>query len=736
MPADAALPAGGGSGTVVGLRGHDGMKPGQHRNWLVTVAEIHLPVILWGALVVALAVGLLSALFQPIYRATSVLSLDSDLAKVLKNVDTAVPTTVQGDFIRSEYFAIHNQAMMRVPQIAEQLIGRLDIRNAAGKRMAPERMVEPGLRSLLFGNAGQGVRVTWISDTQQFAISGFSRDPSRAAEFANSYVQLLLQENVAQFKSTLSSLEVRFKDEIAFLNGAIGGMNEQSRLLRVEHQSIDPEKDVEQITQRRLNVQDQLNTALLAEGTYQLQVEELTRKSVEFEQYRKLQQVVQVNPQLAKLKSNIEDLAIDLASASVSYMPVHPAYQARELKLQTAMNLYAKEAEKTFSQETMAVPGVLDTVLASRLAADMEHVVHQAKIRHYERVLEDHRMRISEMISLASQLDEIDQKRSPLGVALSTSYANLAAVQSAVKSTLPFYRVVSPARVDRAAADDYRYFPNSGIAVTAFIAALLALSFLVLARELHAEALYHGWQLADRDSCAIWADIPTLPGGTMRSAGWESEVAGHARDVFTVVRADRVLRIAGTLPGSGKATVAAALGSYLKSLGETVVMIDADASRRSLSGMRGCAGFPGLAEISRGSLTVAEVLRKEDPSGIALVPAGQAGADSQVDAGAIRGMLAELGASFTRIIVVEAAGSDNQTALGDHLPAHRDIVVARSGWQSVGEVSDAARASGGGPGSPAGVIVNRIPFEADVLSFRGLIRLALHLAASPFRRRG
>lgn len=701
----------------------------------MTIVEIHLPFVLWGSLAIAIVLAVLMSFVEPIYRASSVLSLDSDLGKVMKNIDSAVPEMTLNDYIRSEYFAIHNQTLMRMPKIVEQFVEQYDMRGENGKRLLPERLIEPGLMDLLLKNDGRGIRVSWVSDTQQFSISGYSRNPAQAAEFANGYVQLLLKENGAQFQVAFAGLEARFTNEIAALSRTFNELGEASNRLRVEHRSYDPVTDLDKVSDKILSVQEALNTALLAENTYQVQLAALTRTAEDSARYSKYQRVMETNPQLSKIKTVIEEQAVALAAATVTYMPEHPEYQAFEKKLETAMDLYSKEAEKTLSQEVEQVPGILETVRESLLTLELTHVVHQARIKHYQGLLNEFQARTTELIDLASQLDLLEKKRTPTVTALTKSSINLAEIQSLAKSNLPFYRVVSNARVDQGDVAYFKYFPKSSLVVIAFLACFLFLAFLVVARELHAETLYHGWQLAGTDDGPIWADVPSLASGTMKKGGWEVEVAAHARDVFAAVRGEQLVRVSATHPGSGKATVAAALATYLGNQGESVVIVDADASRRSISGMYGLASVPGLAEILDGSLALSEVLRPGVGGTPAVVPAGRGGAAGRADAKAFGRMLTALGSRFTRLIVVDAPARDDRAMLAESLPPHRNVLVARSGWQSVGEVLDAARPRSGERASLTGVVVNRIPFEADVLSFKGLCRLAWHLMAGPFQRR-
>ena len=168
------------------------MQCDKHRNWLLTILQIRLPFILWGSFVLILIIGALTFCFRPIYSTTTILTLDADLSKVLRNIDTSYPSTAVTDLIRYEYFATHAVFLMRVPQLAERLVKKWDIRDYRDDKLFPEYLIEPSLLQLLFSNNGQGIKVEWISDTQQFGISGYSKKPERAVDYSRDYTKAFL----------------------------------------------------------------------------------------------------------------------------------------------------------------------------------------------------------------------------------------------------------------------------------------------------------------------------------------------------------------------------------------------------------------------------------------------------------------------------------------------------------------------------------------------------------------
>ena len=160
-----------------------------HRNWLLTIAHIKMPIVLFGAGAIALIVTLLTFLFDPVYEAKTLITLDANLSKTLKSVDISYPYTTAQDYIRYEFFATHSVTLMHSPQLADQFVKRWNIKDWSGKIMFPEYFIKPNLFRLLFSNNGQGIKAQWVSDTQQFTIAGYSKDPDTAVAYSRDYTE-------------------------------------------------------------------------------------------------------------------------------------------------------------------------------------------------------------------------------------------------------------------------------------------------------------------------------------------------------------------------------------------------------------------------------------------------------------------------------------------------------------------------------------------------------------------
>ena len=185
-----------------------------HRNWLFTIARIKMPIVLFGAGAIAVIVTLLTFLFDPVYEAKTLVSLDANLSKILNNVSTSYPYTTTQDFIRYEFFATNSVTLMHVPQLADQLVKRWNIKDWSGEVMFSEYLIKPNLFRLLFLNSGQGIRAQWVSDTQQFSIAGYSKDPDTAVAYSRDYTESFLKENANNAVSALDIIIERLDNQI------------------------------------------------------------------------------------------------------------------------------------------------------------------------------------------------------------------------------------------------------------------------------------------------------------------------------------------------------------------------------------------------------------------------------------------------------------------------------------------------------------------------------------------
>ena len=715
------------------------MQYDKHRNWLLTILQIRLPFILWGSFVLILIVGALTFVFRPIYSARTILTLDADLTKVLRNVDTAYPSTAATDLIRYEYFATHAVNLMRIPQLAERLVGKWNLRDRWGDRLFPEYFIEPSIFQLLFSNNGQGIRIEWISDTQQFSISGYSKEPDRAIAFSRDYAKAFLEENSEQFKDILLKLAERFDLQRASVISRIDVIDAKIREIHRQNRTANLDSEVDGLTERILDAKTNLDESRFSEKTYQRRVQFFRHEVKKHEKLKEYEHIMEANPQIQFLKQEIVELTGSLLRASVDYTPENPEYKAIEKDFNNAKESLKKEAKRTFYHGTMRRPAVFDTVLDSMLDISLDHLAYETEVRHYESIIEQCNERLEELVAVHVITSNLGDEKETLSGMLSRGYENRQAIEDILNRPLPFFRVVSFARINKENLKYYKYFPRKKLIVAlTLIASFLTLSFLIVAKELYANTLYQGWQLSALKRRIDYVNVPDLNNLTKNRSGLESIVCKYIHEICLATKDSQIIRITSGTEGEGKTTIARALAWYCQKTGKSVVLVDGDIAHQSLSITLGLDKRHGLIEYLYTQKEIADIIVKGQITGISIIPAGSRHVidpDMPVIT-RLETLFSILTSDYEKIIFLDLPSSENDLMLSDNLPSHDVIMVLRSGKHSIYEVTHMAKIQEmtEGQAIPKGVIINKMPFMADLLTLKGLIRCFDYLIREPFRR--
>ncbi len=689
------------------------MKSDKHRNWLLTILKIRLPFIFWGSIVLVLIIVALTFLFKPIYSARTILTLDADLTKVLRNVEANYPSTTALDFIRYEYFATHSVNLMRVPQLGERFVENLDIRDRWGNPLFPEFLIEPSIFQLLFSNNGQGIRIEWVSDTQQFSISGFAKDPDRAVLFSTDYAKLFLKENSDQFKDILNQLAERFDLQRASIISKIDAIDKEICQIYSHNKTADRDLEIEGLTNRILGAKDKLDEARFMEKTYQRRINFLQQETKKYEKLKDYEVIMTANPQIQYLKESIEELTRKLLAISVDYTPDSPEYKAMEKQLNHAKETLQKEARESFFQGTKRMLPSLQTVLDSAVDLTLAHLVYQTQVKHYEAIIEKHNERLEELTAVRATIDNLENDKKTLTNMLTKNNGNRQAIDDILKRSLSFFRVVSFARINKDNLKYYKYFPKRKvILVLTLMGALFSLSFFVIARELYANTLYQGWQTSALEGPIDYADVPHLRHLKKNASGIEPIVCKYIRQLCLATKDSQIIRISSGAAGEGKATIARVLAWYYRKTGKSVVLLDGDLEYRSLSAAIGLDMHDGLSEYLYGEKTLADTVIATAIPGISIIPAGSTHVidpDAPVSE-RCKKLFADLISEYDKIVFVDLPSNDNRLMLSDYLPLHDVIIVLQSGKHSIYEVERMAkiRDMTGCQSMVKGVIINQI----------------------------
>jgi Mrp family chromosome partitioning ATPase/uncharacterized protein involved in exopolysaccharide biosynthesis len=685
-----------------------------HRNWLLTIAQIKMPIVLLGAGAIALIVTLLTFLFDPVYEAKTLITLDANLNKTLKSVEISYPYTTSTDYIRYEFFATHSVTLMHAPQLADQFVKRWNIKDGSGKIMFPEYFIKPNLFRLLFSNNGQGIRAQWVSDTQQFIIVGYSKDPDTAVAYSRDYTESFLKEDANNAISALDIIVERLDNQILEISGQREAVNVQIQQVKKRYRIADVDVENEALISKIYSIKSDLNSARLDEDAYKLRIDHLYREAANHEALNKYQIIMESNPTILTLKTKIQELTRSLVGLSVEQTKENPAYKVMEKTLEATKESLKEEAKKTLYQEIDQRSNLLDTVLSSMLTYDLSHIIYLCKIEHYNSLLKLSESRLEDLITAQSELNKLTDQRTQLSTLLSTALTNHSNVSNIMKKPVPFFRVVSLASIDKAKLKYYKYFPKRKIILPlTFMASLFALSFLVIAKELYANTLYCGWQLSTLKHCVDYADVPMLGiSATNPKSDFDAVICKHIHELCLLTNDAQIIRVTSGAKGEGKATIARAMALYHHKMGKSVALVDGDLIHHSSSSWFGLNDRPGLMDYICGQKEPADIIIHDQIPNISFIPAG-----SQDNLNLkpfvlkpLSDLFSILTSDYEKIIFVDEPLGGSHFMLADMLPPHDIIIVLKSGEHSIYEVDrwTGMREFTKGKATLKGIVINKI----------------------------
>lgn len=685
-----------------------------HRNWLLTIAQIKMPIVLFGAGAIALVVTLLTFLFDPVYEAKTLITLDANLSNTLRNVDISYPSTAMADYIRFEFFATHSVTLMHAPELADQFVKRWNIKDWSGKIMFSEYLIKPSLFRLLFSNNGQGIRSQWVSDTQHFMIAGYSKDPDTAVAYSRDYTEFFLKENANSAMSALKIIVERLDNQILENSRQRDSVDAQIQQVKKRYRIADADLENQALISKIYSIKSDLNSARLDEEAYKLRIDYLYREAANHEALKKYQIIMESNPTILTLKTKIQELTRSLVGLSVEQTKENPAYKVMEKTLETTKEALKKEAEKTFYQEIDRRSDLFETVLSSMLKYDLNHIIYRSQVEHYNSLLKLSESRLEELITAKSELNILTERGTQLSNLLSASITNHSIISNIMKKPVPFFRVVSPASINKSNLTYYKYFPKRKLILAlTFIASLFALSFLVIAKELYANTLFCGWQLSTLKQRVDYADIPILGiSANDPKSDFDAVICKHIHEICLSTNDAQIVRITSGANGEGKATIARAMALYYHKMGKSVALVDGDLTHHSSSSWFGLNERPGLTDYLCGRKEPEDIIIRDQIPNISFIPAGS---QSNLDLKPfvlkpLSDLFLILTSDYEKIIFIDAPFCGNHFMLADMLPSHDVIIVLKSGEYSIYEVErlTGMREYTHGNATLKGIIINKI----------------------------
>jgi len=159
----------------------------------------------------------------------------------------------------------------------------------------------------------------------------------------------------------------------------------------------------------------------------------------------------------------------------------------------------------------------------------------------------------------------------------------------------------------------------------------------------------------------------------------------------------RTLLVTSALPNDGKSTITLNLAAALAEHGDQAVLVlEADLRRSALGKKLGLDSWPGLAECLEGSLDPMSAIRRIEPQGWYLLPAGKKGAEALqlLQTEVISALLNRLSTFFDWILIDSppALLVTDSVALSHYADA--TLLVARAGFTPRDSIEEAIQAIG------------------------------------------
>jgi uncharacterized protein involved in exopolysaccharide biosynthesis len=701
------------------------MNPVQHRNWLLTIVQLRAPLILESLFCVVVIVAVLTLFFEPIYSASTHLVIDDEISRVLGGLTTTVPSTTANDYIRYEWFASHSIELMRLPQFTEKVIKKLDLRGRSGHALYPEYFVEPSFFNLVYLNQGQGISVEWVTDTQTFAILGYSTNPDMAVTLSKEYSEAFLEENTNQSRDIAAKVLERVNIQIQDLSVKIGEVDQELRDIRQKYKTSEPTSELSVLMSKINSTMTSIEGEEANEALYATRMDYYKQQEDSLANLKRIEESFGNNSQIDLIKSEIRQLQGSLVSQAIDLTPDHPNYKQTQQKLELAQQQLKEEASRRFTDESVKVHPLLDTMTQTLINLRLGHLSSQLQLDFYHKLLAAMETRRTELLTASTKIINSHLKRDAMTSTVQSALKDQYRLENLLQKALPFFRVISSPRINQDNLKEYKYFPKrKKILIIAALVAAFLLFFYFVGKEMIDKRAYYSWQLDGALKTLDCSDVPWLH---KIGAGQNPErIHKHIQDLGSSLRESRIVRVSSKYPGEGKATVADALASYYRRIGLSVILVDGDIVNRSLSRHFGMGDKPGLIDVLAGAKPLNECTVEVKP-GVYLLPAGRSN-DAVFNVKSCREILSQLAAGHDHLICVDPPSDNDFAGVSEAIPHNDAILVAQSGKHTVLELQQAGemRRFNNGDSTLRWIVINKVPRAVNLFSVRDLLGIMVH----------
>ena len=715
----------------------------------------HLRMIVATTLVGTIIAVVAVLMITPQYRAGTTILIDARQTKLLGDADLISRPVVDNGVVESE------AELMKSPALARRVVEKLNLIeddefNGSGGPIAQlKRLVLLPVR-LLLGRSGSADPIDAVAEnlranvdarrrglTYVIELTAWSRDRAKAALIADTFAEIYLQQ------------QLEAQNELA--QRATKWLNERSDELRARVMAAD--RAVEEY---------RAQAGLFAPGGENLSDRQIAQLNEELVRSRakaaeakaKFEQLKQITPEKLRSAAASPDV---LQSSVVSNLRTQYAEVARR-QAELTTRYGARHPQVLNSQAEL-------NNIAGQITAEIERIVNSARNEYevaksreesLQASLDDLKTRAGEINQAGIRLRELEREAEASKSVFEAFLARSKEAASQLNMQVSDTRVVSPATVPTAPSHPQRTL----IVGLAFFGSL----GLGIAIALGRETMGRGFRRSDEVESVLGLppltsiplvevrSPPALTGpkpliGDLRTLHLGGQTkAGEKRAADARTAADRqlaaivldrpdsaftesvhalryslrhqnpardssVIVISSALPGEGKSTVAANLARAAASVGEKVLLIDADLRRPSLGAMLEVEPTSGLVGLVSGTDDISRVVQRDPRSGLFVLAGADRASSAQAMALLSSRRMSQLihhARSGFDLVVIDSPPllpvADTR-ALIDH--ADGVLLVVASEQTSRDAVAAALRETPGLDGKLTGVVLNKAEPEFE-----------------------
>jgi len=294
---------------------------------------------------------LLSYNYKPVYKATANLKIllrdtTTSYGDIMSNV--GVYEFIQDSKVDDTFFE-----MAQNEQSLTKVISKLQLTDDDGNLLAPEDVIINNDLYLFLRSEGFGVELAG-NGAEIIAVNGYSTEPYRAVDIANTATDLFIKLNADIFRNQAKLAVKALEKRITVTRSKISQLERTRFEILKKNSIIDISKQIETAIENYYVYIDQYKQQKRTSMENSRKLKELSSTIEQIPEFSMSSKVMERNQLIDTYKNQIIDLEKNIAKLRVDVTESHPDVIALKKQLNIVKNTMRKELDSILSEKTFA----------------------------------------------------------------------------------------------------------------------------------------------------------------------------------------------------------------------------------------------------------------------------------------------------------------------------------------------------------------------------------------------